>query len=65
MRYSVDETVLTLDSAEWIRTFIPAESASVVSVCYAGVGDVVALAGEVGSREVELLHIELNGYTEL
>ena len=49
VRYSIDGVVLTLDGSAWLRTIIPAENASVASVCYAGMGDVVALAGEVDS----------------
>ena len=51
VRYSIDGVVLTLDGSAWLRTIIPAENASVASVSYVGMGDVVALSGEVGSDE--------------
>ena len=51
VRYSIDGVVLKLEGSEWLRTIIPAERASVASVSYVGMGDVVALSGEVGSDE--------------
>ena len=53
VRYSIDGTFLTLDSAEWIRTFIPAESTSVSSVLYVGTGDIASLAGTVETEQAE------------
>ena len=53
VRYSIDGTFLTLDSAEWIRTFIPAENSSVSSVFYVGAGDIASLAGTVETEQAE------------
>lgn len=55
VRYSIDGTVLTLDSAEWIRTFIPAGDGSVSSVCFAGAGEVASLAGTVEAEQAEFV----------
>ena len=55
VRYSIDGTVLTLDSAEWIRTFIPGGDGSVSSVFYAGAGEVASLAGTVEAEQAEFV----------
>ena len=55
VRYSIDGTVLTLDSAEWIRTFIPDGDGSVSSVFYAGTGEVASLAGTVEAEQAEFV----------
>ncbi len=51
IKYTIDGTPLTLAGSEWILTSLGSGNESVSSVCYAGIGDVVSLDGEVGSDE--------------
>lgn len=51
IKYTIDGIPLTLAGSEWILTSLDSGGESVSSVCYAGIGDVVSLAGDVGSDE--------------